>query len=732
MTEENVEAAESGELSVSFPWLQNFEEVNEEDAHPVSGSSEHYSLYDRFHEKNSSDRYEILRRVTFVKELCGRVNTQTEEQLHSQEVKNNYFLNMMKSTNHLFLFRSIIDRRNEQINSSQRQLMSKKLGCDEFILDQLGRLHSSNALKLGQMGKRVESNRSRNDNITPSSMSNSTEVPSMPQDNQQFMAPQNNNPKKQSTLSSDDRYLFHLRSIIKVDNNDARLTSAKNDFATIQANRNFWGRPMHVKQLQMVMEVLDERKDAYEPIITVSNKLLTRSDFWTLGRNQEVDCKMVDASLHMVKSVADNQGINIEYLSGYITPTLLEVETLPKLETIIPNLNCVTLFILPAWRPGHWCITFIDVIKMEICYLDSLFLNQVDAPENTWEVAYINMLERLVLRNFVSDDSLPFSESGWKVLSGWDEVSLPIQTRGVDCGVFVIMYALYKVLQCPYDFSVNDMITLRVWLVLILLENYKCRSLRGDIEYEKYVFWSDYCNRGEDPMPERWKRLLQLSKRIDEIEKDCPVEGTFEGKRKDNTVKKQANESSERGPAEETTEETTSESETGCKSEMIEGDRPVVKTSQEPTKEVQEESQVNGGRHSRSEEDVSQESIREVEAKGNPRDADDMQYDVTVQFSHMNINDLPDSQLLDIFSILCLDDETMFMCLSLVCTKWNYLVNNEGFRQQVYFQWLEPRQIGKKEAKTLGEISELCSPSMNVLCAERPTRRLLGFKDMEI
>ena len=131
--------------SVSFPWLQNFEEVNEEDAHPVSGSSEHYSLYDRFHEKNSSDRYEILRRVTFVKELCGRVNTQTEEQLHSQEGKNNYFLNMMKSTNHLFLFRSIIDRRNEQINSSQRQLMSKKLGCDEFILDQLGRLHSSNA-----------------------------------------------------------------------------------------------------------------------------------------------------------------------------------------------------------------------------------------------------------------------------------------------------------------------------------------------------------------------------------------------------------------------------------------------------------------------------------------------------------------------------------------------------------------------------------------------------------
>ena len=292
----------------------------------------------------------------------------------------------------------------------------------------------------------------------------------------------------------------------------------------------------------------------------------------------------------------------------------------------------------------------------------------------------------------------------------------------------MIMYALYKVLQCPYDFSVNNMITLRVWLVLVLLENYKCRSLRGDIEYEKYVFWSDYSNTGEDPMPERWKRLLQLSKRIDEIEKDCPVEGTFEGKRKDNTVKSQANESSERGPAEETTEETTSESEIGCKSEMIEGDCPVVKTSQEPTKEVQEESQVNGGRQSRSEEDVSQESIREVKAKGNTRDADDMQYDVTLQFSHTNINDLPDSQLLDIFSILCLDGQTMFMCLSLVCTKRNYLVNNEGFRQQVYFQWLDTQTNCEKRSENFRRDFRVMFTIIECFMCRKACKEASGFQ----
>ena len=36
LTEANVEAAESGELSLLFLWLQNFEDMNGEDAHPVS------------------------------------------------------------------------------------------------------------------------------------------------------------------------------------------------------------------------------------------------------------------------------------------------------------------------------------------------------------------------------------------------------------------------------------------------------------------------------------------------------------------------------------------------------------------------------------------------------------------------------------------------------------------------------------------------------------------------
>ena len=54
-----------------------------DNVHPVTGSSTHLCLFDRFHERNTVKRKEIFRRVTHVKELKGMVNTQRDEQLHA-------------------------------------------------------------------------------------------------------------------------------------------------------------------------------------------------------------------------------------------------------------------------------------------------------------------------------------------------------------------------------------------------------------------------------------------------------------------------------------------------------------------------------------------------------------------------------------------------------------------------------------------------------------------------
>ncbi|XP_065096441.2 uncharacterized protein, partial [Paramisgurnus dabryanus] len=50
-TEENVKAAMDGQLQVSLPWLHERVHCEKENAHPVTGSTEHYVLlYDRFHD----------------------------------------------------------------------------------------------------------------------------------------------------------------------------------------------------------------------------------------------------------------------------------------------------------------------------------------------------------------------------------------------------------------------------------------------------------------------------------------------------------------------------------------------------------------------------------------------------------------------------------------------------------------------------------------------------------
>ncbi len=83
-------ASKRRQAQVNLPWLKNKKEEEDTNCHPLTGSSEHYALYDRFHEYNTKDPRDALRRVQVVPELCGWVNTQTAEQLFAAMRKNNY------------------------------------------------------------------------------------------------------------------------------------------------------------------------------------------------------------------------------------------------------------------------------------------------------------------------------------------------------------------------------------------------------------------------------------------------------------------------------------------------------------------------------------------------------------------------------------------------------------------------------------------------------------------
>lgn len=123
-TAENVDAAACGNLKVHLPWLVDGLEHPERNGHPITGSNQHYVLYDKFHEANTKDPADVLRRIAIVPELQGHLNSQVAEQLFSDMRRNNYFLNNMGPSAHIFLMRNMIEHRNSRHNEEllKRQL----------------------------------------------------------------------------------------------------------------------------------------------------------------------------------------------------------------------------------------------------------------------------------------------------------------------------------------------------------------------------------------------------------------------------------------------------------------------------------------------------------------------------------------------------------------------------------------------------------------------------------
>jgi hypothetical protein len=117
-TSENVERAKMHQLDISLDWLNSAHETANQQStgHPITGSNDHFCLFDRFHKSNPQKEREVLRRVTHVRQLNGLINTQRQEQLYNVFNRDNRFLNSMMPVNHIFLFRSNIDTLNKRIN----------------------------------------------------------------------------------------------------------------------------------------------------------------------------------------------------------------------------------------------------------------------------------------------------------------------------------------------------------------------------------------------------------------------------------------------------------------------------------------------------------------------------------------------------------------------------------------------------------------------------------------
>ena len=141
-TAENIEKAMSGNLTVSFPFLEDstpaHQQLIDSDSHPVTGSNVRLALFDVFHQGNTNCNVESLRRIGCVKELKGFLNSQAAEQLHHSFNKNKHFLNQMTPLNHIFMFRSMIELRNETKNCKLHKNINMQASAS-VVLDQYGR-----------------------------------------------------------------------------------------------------------------------------------------------------------------------------------------------------------------------------------------------------------------------------------------------------------------------------------------------------------------------------------------------------------------------------------------------------------------------------------------------------------------------------------------------------------------------------------------------------------------
>lgn len=138
---ENIKLAEERKLRVHLPWLRCRKAEEDKDCHPVTGSSEHYALLDVFHQCNSKDEKDLLRRIQLVPELAGHINSQCAEQLFGVMRKNNYFLNMLTPSAHIFLQRNILHHHNIAQNNKAKQQFQKIVGNNaDFSLDANGKI----------------------------------------------------------------------------------------------------------------------------------------------------------------------------------------------------------------------------------------------------------------------------------------------------------------------------------------------------------------------------------------------------------------------------------------------------------------------------------------------------------------------------------------------------------------------------------------------------------------
>ena len=142
-TSDNLKLAAKKELKVDMQWVKNLrspfpsqenpENNRLEARHPITGTCERYSLYDRFHQKNQKRPEEKLRSLNICPTLRTEVNSSVAEQFNRELASVRYSLCQMNEPHFKQTVRVLIDLHNEKINRSFKADMEALCNMDLSI-----------------------------------------------------------------------------------------------------------------------------------------------------------------------------------------------------------------------------------------------------------------------------------------------------------------------------------------------------------------------------------------------------------------------------------------------------------------------------------------------------------------------------------------------------------------------------------------------------------------------
>ena len=140
-----IEAAQQKRLKVSLPYLSDDRPVTNFAAgvHPITGVADRFLLFDAFHENNTKEPKEALRRSTLVEEINRDINTSAAEQLNRDKARDAYYFNQMKPTNHVFTFRLLTHLKNQITNLNFKRDIERHHHV-KLTLNHLGQLVKEN------------------------------------------------------------------------------------------------------------------------------------------------------------------------------------------------------------------------------------------------------------------------------------------------------------------------------------------------------------------------------------------------------------------------------------------------------------------------------------------------------------------------------------------------------------------------------------------------------------